>query len=192
MNKQNNRSLFKAGVWIKEQQGELTLGSLDDDSQTVIIPESLSSKIFEFENDMIQALYGEDRVAFDPARVDVGRLFRNLKKEFEHAELRISFPDSQNNSFKGSFDDIYHVMQQFVLSALPEDPLAVTDQNIHINASILENHLCIIFRDSLSVSDPTRLKQEIEFIENKLNGEISFKSTGTQKTYYDIMIPSQG
>lgn len=191
MKEQNKQPLFKAGIWIKEQQGELTVGSLGDDTQAMVIPESLSEKIFEFENDMIQALYGEDRVSFDPAKIDVDRLFRNLKKEFEQVKLRISFSDSQGSSLKGSFDDIYHLLKQFVLSALPDDGTISDDQIIYINASLLENHLCMIFRDSSFVSNPKRLKKEISFIKKQLGGEVSFKSTGTQKTYYDIMIPSK-
>ncbi len=53
-------SLLKRGVWIKEQQGSLTIGSLDENDENVmIIPETLSLKIIEVENDMIEALYGD-------------------------------------------------------------------------------------------------------------------------------------
>lgn len=191
MNKQSDQPLFKKGIWIKEQQGSLTMGTLNDDSETMIIPEALGSKIIEFENDMIEALYGERRMPFNAAEIDMKKVFSRLKKDFKYANLRISLPESGGNQFKGDFDEIYNLLQKIVSSALPETPKPGTDQKIYINASILENHLCIIFRDTLSISTPARIKDEIRFIEENLNGEISFKSTGSDKTYYDIMIPSK-
>jgi len=66
MEKIKNNALLKKGIWIKEQQGNLTIGSLDEtDKSVVVIPDELSSKLLAFENDMIDALYGEDRLVFD-------------------------------------------------------------------------------------------------------------------------------
>ena len=66
MEKIKNDALLKKGIWIKEQQGNLTIGSLDaTDKSVVVIPDELSIKLLEFENDMIEALYGEDRLLFD-------------------------------------------------------------------------------------------------------------------------------
>ena len=192
MKKSNDQSLFEKGVWIKEQQGTLTMGALGDDSAAMIVPETLSAKIIEFESDMIEALYGEERAPFDAAVLDVKKIFDRLKKEFKNVNLRISFPESGHQPFNGDFDEIYSLLKQFVSSALPdEETKGAGDQQIYISASIIDNHLCIIFRDSLSISTPTGIKKEIHFIKNELNGEISFKSTASSKTYYDIMIPSK-
>lgn len=191
MKESKDQALFKKGVWIKEQQGTLTMGALDDESSTMVIPDTLSSKIFEFENDMIEALYGDDRVRFDPEILEMERVFNNLKNEFSHLNLRLSFPGSGDHSFKGSHDEMISLLRKLILSAVPDDPSIREDQVIYINASILENHLCVIFRDSLSISKPAKLKDEIRFLKQDLKGEISFKETGSEKTYYDIMIPSR-
>ncbi len=191
MKKTEQHSFFKRGIWIKEQQGALTMGTLGDDAETVVIPNALGSKIFEFENDMIDAIYGEEKIAFNPSVVDFHRMMDNLKKEFNHINLRISLTDDQRHGFKGSYDEIHRVLEHFILSALPQNPDDVSRQMVYINASLLEDHLCLILRDALSLSSPEQLKEEIRFIKNELNGEISYKSTGSQKTYYDIVIPSQ-
>ncbi|CCK80401.1 MULTISPECIES: hypothetical protein [Desulfobacula] len=60
MKKVKKDSLLKCGVWIKEQQGSITIGSLDKNDENIMtIPEKLNSKIIKFENDMIEALYGD-------------------------------------------------------------------------------------------------------------------------------------
>lgn len=66
MEKIKNNALLKNGIWIKEQQGNLTIGSLDEtDKRVVVIPDELGSTLLAVENDMIEALYGEDRLLFD-------------------------------------------------------------------------------------------------------------------------------
>ena len=46
MKKIKKKAVLKTGVWIKEQQGQLTIGSLDKNSpEIMIIPDQLSSKI---------------------------------------------------------------------------------------------------------------------------------------------------
>ena len=191
MKKPTDQSFFKNGVWIKEQQGKLTMGALNDDSTTMVVPGTLSSKIFEFENDMIEALYGEERTPFNAEVVDISEVLKRLKKQFDNIDLRMPLSESGDNLFKGSFDEIYQLLQKFVSSALPDELNPGKEQRIYINTSILEGHLCIIFRDSLSISTPAKVKEEIRFIEKDLKGEVSFKSTGSSKTYYDIMIPSK-
>lgn len=68
----HHTALLKKGVWIKEQQGSLTIGSLDETGKNVmVIPDALSSQLFAFEDDMIEALYGENRQVFDPFEMDM-------------------------------------------------------------------------------------------------------------------------
>jgi len=185
--------IFKKGVWIKEQQGELTIGSLDKNDDTVtIIPDKLSATIFDFENDMMEALYGENKVTFNPVILDVEKLLNNIKKQFKRINLRISFSGTKDNIFKGDYDEIYKVLTKFVLSSISDS--SQKEQNfpiVYINASVLQDHLCIIYRDSGSLSHPSKLKKEVQFIKTVLKGEISYKATSGTKTYYDIMIPSK-
>jgi len=192
MNKVRKDTLFKKGVWIREQQGVLTMGSLDEnDESTMVIPEELSQKILKFENEMIEALYGEKKIIFNQATIDIEKLLKKIGKQFKENDLRISFSRTKDGVFKGDYNDIYNLMEKLVLSSLPEGSKKNKQTLIYINVSVLEDHLCIIYRDSDSISDPLKLKKEIQFIETVLKGDISHKVTSADRSYYDIMIPSK-
>jgi len=191
MEKIKNNALLKKGIWIKEQQGNLTIGSLDEtDKSVVVIPDELSSKLLAFENDMMDALYGEDRLVFDPSAIDIEKLLAKIGKQFQKNDLRISFSGEKESSFKGDYNEIYRLIEKFVLSSLSGASQTSTPPLIYINASILQDHLCIIYRDSGSITDPALLKNEISFIKTVLKGEIDYKITSGNKSYFDIMIPS--
>lgn len=192
MGKAQKKPLFIKGVWIKEQQGRLTIGSLDEtDKSVMVIPDKLSSTILEFENDMIEALYGENREAFNPAVIDIEKLLTHIGEKYKKNNLRISFSGTKDNVFKGDYNSILNLIEKFVLSSLPDN--SQTDQIplIYINASVLQGHLCIIYRDSDSISNPSTLINEIGFIKTSLKGEVRYKAKSGNKSYYDIMIPSK-
>ncbi len=192
MKKTKEDTALKTGIWIKEQQGQLTIGSLDKGHQEVmIVPDQLSSKIFEFEKEMIEALYGEDRIIFNPSFINIEKLLSDLKKQFEEYDLRISFSGTAGNVFKGNYNEIYRLIETIILSSLTQVSEKETPPLIYINASVLQDHLCVIYRDSLSISDPAKLKKEFDFVRSALNGEISHKATSGNKSYYDIIIPSK-
>jgi len=185
-------SVLKTGIWIKEQQGQLTIGSLDkNDPEVMVVSDQLSLKLFEFEKDMMEAIYGEDRVTFNPSILNIEKLLSNLKTQFSKYELRISFSGAKENFFKGQYNEIYSLIEKFVQSSLSHDTELEKPPLIYINASVLQDHLCIIYRDSLSISNPVKLKKEFDFIKSTLNGEISHKATPGNASYYDIIIPSK-
>lgn len=192
MKKIKKNTVLKTGIWIKEQQGQLTIGSLDKNSpEVMIVPDQLSSKIFEFEKDMLEALYGDSRIAFNPSCLDIEKLLSNLKKQFKKYDIRISFSGTTENVFNGNYNEIYGLIEKFIQNSL--NPISKTDTPplIYINASVLQDHLCIIYRDSLSISDPANLTNEFNYIKSTLNGEITHKATSGNKSYYDIIIPSK-
>lgn len=183
--------LFKKGIWIKQQQGSLTVGSLDESDETVtVIPDTLCQKIFEFENDMIDALYGGDAITFNPECVDIDRLLKNIEKKYSGQNLRVSFSNNPSVDFKQSYDKIYFLLESLIQSSLKTTNDQTDPTIIYINASILENHLCIIYRDSNAICQPATIKDAILSVKNDLKGEISFKATGSKKSYFDITIPS--
>lgn len=185
-------TVLKTGIWIKEQQGQLTIGSLDkNDPEVMVISDQLSLKLFEFEKDMMEAMYGEDRVTFNPSILNIEKLLSNLKKQFSKYELRISFSRATENFFKGKYNEIYSLIEKFIQSSLSQDTEMDKPPLIYINASVLQDHLCIIYRDSLSISDPVKLKKEFDFIKSTLKGEINYKATPGNASYYDIIIPSK-
>ena len=189
MDKSEKDPIFKKGIWIKEQQGVLTIGSLDEkDKETMVIPDELSSKMFAFEEDVLDALYGDNSQTFNPEIIDMENLLSKIKDRFLDKEIRIAFSNPQKEKFKGDHDEIFTLMEKLVLSS---SPLEKDEKNlIYINASILQDHLCIIYRDSSSISDPAKLKKEFQYIRNTLKGEISYKKNES-RSYYDIMIPSK-
>ena len=190
MNKDKKKPIFKKGIWIREQQGSLTIGTLDDpEKEILIVPDSLTEKLQEFENDMIEALYGEKRQVFHPGTLDIDRLFQNLEKRFTDYPVRVFYSGGENKDYKGSYDGIYAILEKFIKSSLTGFSDKENELKIYINASLLDDHLCIIYRDSESISDPMKLKKEITFIEDKLNGTISYKKSPEKKAYYDMMIP---
>ena len=192
MKKIKKETVLKTGIWIKEQQGQLTIGSLDKNNpEVVIVPDQLSSKIFEFEKDMMEALYGGERILFNPSSLNIEKLLSNLKNQFKSYELRTSFSGAAENIFKGNYNEIYSLIEKFIQSSLTRVSELEKPPLIYINASVLQDHLCVIYRDSLSVSDPEKLTNEFNFIKSTLNGEISHKSTSGNNSYYDIIIPSK-
>ena len=190
MDKSIKDPIFKKGIWIKEQQGILTIGSLDEGKKEImVIPDELSSKIFSFEEEVLDALYGDDSQTFNPEIVDIEKLLSQIKNKFTGKEIRIAFSNPQKEEFRGDHDELSSLLEKLVLSSLPSEKDEET--LIYINASILQDHLCIIYRDSSSISNPSKLKKEILYLQNTLNGEISYKKTSETRSYYDIMIPSK-
>ncbi len=189
MDKNQNPSLLKRGIWIKEQQGTLTMGSLDDGNKDImVVPDSLSAKIFEFEEDMIEALYGESRVPFKPGPIDIEELLSNIERRFSKYNLKTSFSNPNGEEFKGDYDKVFKLLKRLVQSSITDNGSGPV---IYINASMLQSHLCIIYRDSDSISDPAGLGDEFQAAIDALKGEASYKKTSKDKNYYDIMIPSE-
>ena len=186
MDKPRSNPIFKKGIWIKEQQGTLTMGSLDG-KETLVLPDDLCAKIFAFEHEMQDALYGENRQTFSPELIDMDRLFLNIKARFRDKEIKISFLNPQKQKLRGNYDEIFTLLEKFVLSSC--SPKKEEKILIYISASILQDQLCLIYRDSHAVSDPSRLKAEFAYITDRLKGEITYKKTAEARSYYDIMIP---
>nr|WP_321399819.1 hypothetical protein [uncultured Desulfobacter sp.] len=179
--------IFKNGIWIKEQQGILTVGSLDKkNTDIMIIPDELSAKLQSFESDMIEALYGETREVFQPDILDIGHLFKQLEKRFKDERLHFSFDKSDENPFLCDFDPVFSLFEKLILSSLAVNSKPL----IYINASLVQNHLCIIYRDSESVSNPSDLGPAFFRIKNSLGADVEFNKADGQGGYYDITIPS--
>lgn len=191
MKKAQHEALFTKGIWIKAQQGRLTMGSLEKKEEAIEVPDSLSARLFDFEKDMIEALYGEKKKPFNPDIMQVSKVLAAIKKRFSGLNLKISFSKDGGDTFKGKYNDIYHLLERFILSSLENEADVSAGPIIYMNISLVEKHLCIIFRDSELRSEPSRLTREIDFIKSKLNGEVSYKAAAGERAYYDIMIPSQ-
>ena len=140
---------------------------------------------------MKDALYGDSRIKFNPSVLNIEKLLSKLKKQFKEYDIRISFSETAKNTFYGNYEDLYGLFEKLVQSSLK--PISEMDAApiIYINISVLQEHLCIIYRDSLAISDPANLINEFNFIKSTLNGEINHKATPGNPSYYDIIIPSK-
>ena len=181
------KEIFKKGIWLKEQQGVLTMGSLDKkNTDVMVISEELTATLHAFESDLIEALYGEDRQTFRPGVLDIEHLFRQLKKRFEDVPLNLSFDESGEQPFICKFDLVFSLLEKLVLSSIAggSNPL------IYLSASLVQDHLCIIYRDSESISNPSNLAPEFFLIRNSLGCDVQFKKADEKGSYYDITISS--
>ncbi len=181
------KPLFQKGIWIKEQQGVLTMGTLDRKNQDVmVVSDELKSKLHAFETDMMDALYGEGGRPFIPGILDMENLFKKLREQFNTTQLKLAFENSDNAPFKCPFDPVYTLIENLVLSS------TATGQNpvVTIKATIVQDHLCIIYRDSQSLSDPSNLASEFYLAKSKVQGTVQFKKNEGTHSYYDIMIPA--
>jgi len=179
--------IFKNGIWIKKQQGVLTVGSLDKTNTDIMrIPDELSAKLQDFETEMIEALYGETREPFQPDILDVEHLFKQLEKRFKDERLHLSFDKSDDNPFICDFDPVFSLFEKLILSSLTADSKPL----IYINVSLVQDHLCIIYRDSESVSNPSDLGPDFFRIKNSLGADVEFNKADSKGGYYDITIPS--
>lgn len=186
MGPEKEKKLFKKGIWIKEQQGILTMGSLDRNSKDImVIPDELSSKLLKIEFDMVEALYGENKKAFQPETFNIEILFDKLKDQFKEVDLKISFKNPDNVLLKSDFNSVFSLFKKLIISSTLHD----RSPSVYIKASILDNDLCIIYQDSESYSDPSDLGSDFFLTKSKLNGSVQFQKTETGQTYYDIMIP---
>lgn len=192
MNDNQKGSFYKHGIWIKEQQGHLTIGSLNkNDNEVKIIPDHIKQTIQDMEADMIEALYGEESVSYESETIYFDNLFKELENKFKDHQIRISFSGDQQNVFKGDFQILLTIFEKMIQSSLIDGDQNPANPIIYINASLIDNHLCIIYRDSESLCHPSKIKKVILYIKNKLHGEVSYKATSGEKSYFDIMIPSR-
>ncbi len=189
MDPKQKKPLFEKGIWIKEQHGVLTMGSLDKrNKEVMVIPDALCEKIQAVETEMIEAIYGESREMFQPEILDMALLFKKLGAKYGDVTFEISFKDSDGGPFRCGFNPVFTMLEKLVESSVSGTGAPL----IHIKASIVEGHLCIVYQDTLSVSDPSKLAPDFYLAKNKLNGTVQFKKKeGSRDAYYDIIIPSK-
>jgi len=187
MDPKKDKPIFQKGIWIKEQQGVLTMGSLDRNNKDVmVVSDELRSKLQAFETEMVDALYGESGRPFTPGILDMENLFKKLRGQFNTTQLELSFENSDQKPFKCQFDPVYTLIENLVLSSISDGQNPV----VNIKATIVQDHLCIIYRDSESLSDPSNIASEFYLAKSKLQGTVQFKKNEGSQSYFDIMIPS--
>ena len=189
MKQNSKKSLLKKGLWIQEQQGVLTMGSLDpEDVRIVELSPELTATISEFEQDMTEALYGDKAIVFEPGKTGVKKLLERVIKSFDKTDVEISISCPDSAVISGDYDGLFWLFSGFVANSLNHELIGVKNPAIHISVSVVANTLCIIYRDSGTGSGANRLKKELRYIRETLKGEVSQKSTPGKGTYFDILI----
>jgi len=184
------KSLLKNGIWVQEQNGVLTMGPLDDDNHTVVeLSPELTKTILNFEKDMVEALYGEDAVPFVPGVIHVKRLLIRTLDAFDLSDVRVSISCDESLAFRGEYDIYSSLITGFVKNSLEQGLKDSPSSSIFINVSILDNNLCMIYRDSGAGSRENGLEKEFALIREKLKGEVTRKYTTGRGSYIDMMIP---
>ncbi len=184
--------LIEKGIWIQEKNGVLTMGTLDrDNGEEVVLPEKLSETIFALEDEMMDALYGESAVPFDPEFIDVKLLFEKLIKVFETKDVKINCHCPDGSRFSGNWNELYDLMCAFIHHSFAYELKNVSLKSIHINASVVDGNFCLIYRDSGDMQHTDELREQFDYIRNNLNGEVSIKSGSGKGSYLDILIPGK-
>lgn len=189
MTQSSKKSLLKKGIWIQEQQGVLTMGSLDpEDIKVVELSPELTATIAQFEQDMTDALYGDRAIAFEPGKTGVKKLLERVIKSFDTTGVQISISCPDYAVISGEYDGLFNLFSGIVGNSLQHELIGVDRPAIHISVSVVADTLCMIYRDSGTGSGANRLKKEISYIKETLKGEVSQKSTPGKGTYFDIVI----
>lgn len=184
-------TIFKKGIWIKEDKGLLIMGSLDEQNDiSVVLSKNFSKVIFDLENELQEALYGEKSAKFNPKNVNIKNLFEAVADEINNDIIKSTVHCSDNSEIKGDYKGLYRLLSGLVKNSMDYELESVEEPFIYINASVLDNKLHVIYRDHGNCDNLNSLWEEIDYITNKMNGKIKLNTSG-KLPYLDIMIPEK-
>lgn len=181
---EKNKSALKNGVWIKEQNGILTMGVLGEKDSSFEMSEKLSNEIMAMEDDIEEALYGAGAVRFNPKNINLHKLFDNIAEDLDIPRESINLHLSGSYSVKGDYEKMYTVLKELLSNSFDTAEKSV----VYISASVVDNKLCFIYRDNGRCSETENIKEAEKIITKDLNGSLKLMDSG-QKSYLDIMIP---
>ncbi|PID78179.1 MAG: hypothetical protein CSB21_01765 [Deltaproteobacteria bacterium] len=188
MSDKKRDDLLNHGIWIKEQNGVLTMGSLDeDDHSAVILNDSLEKTFIAMGNEIAEALWGESSVKFDISKVNVKKMIDRVLSDIKVNKDDVSVYCSEDMLVSVNYDLLYKVFKGLIKNSLDSD-YNNKDSGININISFVDKKLCIIYRDSGGCGSSSSIEREIELIKTRLDGDVKINKAG-QRVYLDIMIP---
>jgi|GEM_PF-5452153 len=182
-------SVFETGVWIKEQNGVLTMGKIGDDELQIELGNELAETISSLEDQVEEALYGNDSMKFDPEKVDFNTVLNKINESFKDTDLVFTGHCAQGSVLKSDYNDIYSLIY-----GLAENSMLHTGEEkkpaVYISASVVEGKLYIVYRDSGPCRNMNNIAREAELVKDSLHGEIKLNDSG-RYPYLDIMIPEK-
>ncbi|MDY0221641.1 MAG: hypothetical protein RBR67_10935 [Desulfobacterium sp.] len=188
----DEKSLLKRGIWIQEKEGVLTMGSLDPrDTRVVELSPEFTFTIFQLEQEMKDALYGDQARAFTPGKTRLKTILERVIKGFDTTGVHVSISCPDSAVIYGDSDGLFDLFSGFVKNSLEHELCGVSSPAIHISVSVVGDTLCMVYRDSGTGSVGSRLDKEIRYIKEILKGEVNQKSTPGKGSYFDIAIKQQ-
>ncbi|MDY0360356.1 MAG: hypothetical protein RBR08_02770 [Desulforegulaceae bacterium] len=178
------KRILKNGIWIKEQNGLLTMGLLDKKDFQVEIGEKTSLQLFALELEMQEALFGGNAVKFNPENVNFERLVRSLIRDLKLGENEISAHFSGLTIIKADYDLIYNAFKLLFEASVR----GKKENKIYINASVVDKSLCVVYRDEVLCKKEDGLEEAKKIVEKDLNGKIKINDS-LKNPFMDITIP---
>lgn len=184
------KSLIEKGIWIKEQNGVITMGTLQlKNEEQVVLPRKLADTILALESEMIEALYGKAAAPFHPDKIDIKLLLDKVIQRFNAEDLRITAHCTDDSIFSGNWNELFDVISSLVRHSIEFELKDVSHKSIHMNASVVDGNFCFIYRDSGKMKFMNKLQETFEYIQNVLNGDLKIISGSGKSSYLDILIP---
>ena len=181
----SEKKILKNGIWIKEQNGILTMGLLDDDFE-VEIGEKTSLQLFALELELQEALFGDNITKFNPEVVNFEKLVQSIRRELKLTDNDIYAHFTGPTTLRADFEIIFEIFKSFIQKSLKSE----NKEKIYINASVADKSFCIVYRDDFLCKRAESIDEEKNLIENKLNGKIKINDS-VNNPYIDITIPEK-
>lgn len=182
-------SVFETGVWIKEQNGVLTMGKIGDDEFQIELGNELAATISALEDQVEEALYGTEPVKFDPEKVDFKTVLNKINESFKNTDLVLTGHCAEGSVLKSDYNDIYSLIYGLAENSLLHTG-AEKKPSAYISASVVEGKLYIVYRDSGPCRNMDNIAKETELVKDSLQGQIKLNDS-VRFPYLDIMIPEK-
>ncbi|MDY0131673.1 MAG: hypothetical protein RBR53_03300 [Desulforegulaceae bacterium] len=182
----SGKKILKNGIWIKEQNGILTMGLVDDDEFEVEIGEKTSLQLFALELELQDALYGKNRIKFNPTNVNFEKLIQSLVKEPDFKDKEISAHFAGKVVIKADYDLLFEVFKSLLQKSFNGEG----NGKVYINASVADDSLCVLYRDEVLSRKLESVDEIKKMVEKNLNGSIKVNDS-VKIPYIDITIPEK-
>lgn len=182
----SEKRVLKNGIWIKEQNGLLTMGLIGNDDFEVEIGEKTSLQLFALELELQEALYGENSIKFNPKNVNFEKLVQSILRDTGLSDSDIATHFTGDAVIKGDYDMIFDVFKAMIQKSSGNNG----GEKIYINASVADNSLCVVYRDDVLCRKAEGIDDIKKIIEKELGGSIKIIDS-VKNPYIDITIPEK-
>lgn len=186
-----NPNIIKNGFWIQEKNGVLSMGPIGgDDDSSYVVPPALAEKIHKMEEDMIDAMYGESALKFDPEKgLNIRHLIRNAIYDGNPGEYKVLVNCAEEIFLTGRHKAVETIFRELIRNSITHVLPKSGQGKIKIDISSLVGNLCILYRDGATRLEDSGIQNIVEIIRDQLDGDIISKTTETGKPFIEIIVP---